>query len=166
MNYEIKRLSAEDGHDIYEMLQEMPPNENGFVNSNHGRTFDEYGQWLIRSAAMSQGIGLESWMVPQTTYWLYVDGLPVGMGRIRHFLTEKLQSEGGHTGYAIRPSQRGNGYGKLLLGLLRPEAKKLGIDEMLLTIWKTNEPSIRTALACGGVIKKSSDERHYIWIPC
>mgnify|MGYP006333195631 CR=1 FL=1 len=32
MNIEIKKLSLDNGEDIYQMLQSIPANENGFVN--------------------------------------------------------------------------------------------------------------------------------------
>jgi predicted acetyltransferase len=39
---------------------------------------------------MSEGINLEPQYVPQTTYWLYIDGKPVGYGKLRHYLNESL----------------------------------------------------------------------------
>ncbi|NLD02895.1 MAG: GNAT family N-acetyltransferase, partial [Clostridiales bacterium] len=69
-------------------------------------------------------------------------------------------------GYSIRPSQRGQGYGKLLLGYLMEQAKALGIDRLLLTIHNDNEASRRTAIACGGVEEDHNAERRYIWIDC
>ena len=166
MNIEIKKLSCKDGEDIYQMLCEMPAEENGFINGINGKTYEEYEAWLRRCEDTARGIGLKDWMVPQTTYWLYVEGLPVGMGKIRHRLTQQLREEGGHCGYAIRPTQRGKGYGKMLLAQLRVQAKALGISEMLLTIRNANTPSIKVALGNGGVIEKANDVRHYIWVKC
>ena len=164
MEIQLRPLSLSDGLDVYEMLQELPKDENGFMNGMNGRSVEEYHQWLERCLCVSQGVGLEDWMVPQSTFWLYVDGQPVGMGKVRHRLTEKLLADGGHIGYAIRPSCRGKGYGKPQRRLLLQEAQKLGIDRVLLTIRNHNAPSIRTALGCGGVIEKVTEEKHYIWI--
>lgn len=44
---ELKRLSVDDGLDIYTMLQEIPAEENGLINKANGLTFDEYKEWLI-----------------------------------------------------------------------------------------------------------------------
>ena len=44
---ELKRLSVDDGLDIYTMLQEIPAKENGLINKANGLTFDEYKEWLI-----------------------------------------------------------------------------------------------------------------------
>ena len=35
------------------MLQEIPVYENGFENSNNGRSFDEFKEWLVRSCSMA-----------------------------------------------------------------------------------------------------------------
>ena len=166
MNIELRRLSPDDGRDIYGMLLEIPGDENGFINGCSGRSYEEYKSWLIKSDRVSQGIGLEDWMVPQTIYWLYADGQPVGFGKLRHRLTDKLRLEGGHAGYSIRPSHRGKGYGKALLGYLIKEAKALGIDRLLLTIHNDNEASRKTAIACGGVEEDRNEERCYIWVDC
>ncbi|HEX3027082.1 MAG TPA: GNAT family N-acetyltransferase, partial [Clostridia bacterium] len=108
----------------------------------------------------------DGWKVPTAQFWLYVDGRPVGIGRIRHFLTDKLRQEGGQVGYAIRPGERNKGYGTLLLGELIKEARKMKIPEVLLTVHNGNEYSKKVALANHGVIEKVSSERHYIRIPC
>lgn len=164
MNAELRPLSIDDGMDVYEMLQEMPSDENGFVNGMNGKSLDDFKEWLGHSARVSQGIDLLDWQVPQSTYWLYADGKPVGFGKVRHRLTDKLLADGGHIGYAVRPSCRGKRYGNLLLKLLLREAGKLGIDRVLVTIRNDNLPSIRTALGNGGVIDKVTEEKHYIWI--
>ena len=140
MDITLRKLSENDDCDIYEMLQEIPSEENGFINAVQGKTFEVYKQWLAENAAFAKTNELiDGWIVPTSIYWLYADGKPVGMGKLRHFLTDKLRKEGGHTGYAIRPSERNKGYGTILLQKLMLEAKKLGIDRMLLTIRKENE---------------------------
>jgi predicted acetyltransferase len=166
MNAELRQLSIHDGRDIYDMLQELPKDENGFINGCNGISFEEYKQWLVKSHNTAKGTSLADWMVPQTVYWLYVDGQPVGIGKLRHYLTDRLREEGGHCGYAIRPACRSMGYGKLLLKLLIKKAVSLGIDRILITVQNHNIPSIKVALANGGVIEKVSEQRHYIWIDC
>lgn len=44
-----QKLSIDDGCDIYEMLQELPAEENGFINSVNNKTYDEYKEWLRRT---------------------------------------------------------------------------------------------------------------------
>ena len=162
MQAELRRLSLEDGKDVYEMLQSIPKNENGFMNGVNGMTYEEYQSWLCRDDEASLGTEIvDGWKVPQTTYWLYVDGVPVGMGKLRHFLTDKLREEGGNVGYAIAPDFRGRGYGKLLLTALVDEARKRGVTEILATVHNDNIPSLRAMIACGGRLVRVNWQRHY-----
>lgn len=167
MNYQLKRLSVDDGHAIYDLLQAIPRDENGFVNGVNGMSFEEYLLWLAREDANSRKTEIEDgWKVPQTTFWLYVDDRPVGVGKIRHFLTDRLREEGGHIGYAIVPGERGKGYGRVLLRELLKEAKNRGIDRALITVQNNNIASVKVALANSGVIEKKNDVRHFIWVEC
>lgn len=166
MYFELRQLSLSDGQEIYNLLQKIPAEENGFLNGCNGKDFGAYKPWLQRQMNMSHGIGLEDWMVPSTTYWLFVDGNPVGMGKIRHYLTDKLRVEGGHVGYAVCPSERGKGYGKLLVKCLIQEAKKLNISQLLITVRNHNVASIKAAISNGGIIERSDDLRHYILVNC
>lgn len=151
--------------DVYEMLQEMPANENGLINKVNGMSFEQYKNWLLEKQAENEQKGLvDGWRVPSTTFWLYVDGTPVGFGNLRHFLTDALKTAGGNIGYGIRPGYRGKGYGKELLRRLIEEAQKLGLERVLVTIYKDNMASRGVALANGGVITGETDERILVWI--
>ena len=162
---ELRKLSVEDGRDVYDMLQTMPKDENGLINNVYGMTWDEYKAWLVKKQQEAEQEGLvDGWKVPSTTYWLYVDGTPVGFGNVRNFLTDALRKVGGHIGYGIAPQYRGKGYGKELLRQLLREADAVGIDKALLTIHADNIPSRKVALANGGVITEQTDERIWAWI--
>ena len=165
MCLEIRKLSIDDGRDIYEMLQELPADENGFINSVKGKNFDEYKGWLKNSLRNSEQTGLvNGWKVPETTFWLFENNNPVGFGKVRHFLIEALLENGGNVGYAIRPSARNRCLGKKFLALLIDASKEIGLSKVLLTIQNHNIPSIYVALANGGVIEKITANKHYIWI--
>lgn len=165
MGIELRRLAVTDGTDIYEMLQELPADENGFINRAAGMRFDEYQEWLKGKVQESEQIGLvDGWKVPSTTFWLIEDGRPVGCGNLRHFLTDKLLEQGGNIGYSIRPSDRNRGLGKTLLSLLIKEGRKMHMDKLLITIHNQNAPSLHVALANGGKVEKTTGERTYVWI--
>ena len=162
---ELRRLSVDDGQDVYDMLQAIPMEENGFGNNAHGKTYEEYKAWLDSKHRESIMEGItDGWKVPSTTYWLYADGIPVGFGKLRHCLSDALRTAGGHIGYAIAPQYRGKGYGKELLRLLVREAYEMGIDKVLVTVRLDNLVSQAVALANGGVITDKTDERVLIWI--
>lgn len=162
---ELRKLTASDGIDIYEMLQAIPLEENGLQNKAHGKTFEEFLLWLAAKERESEATELmDGWKVPSTTFWLYDGETPVGFGSVRHFLTDALRKVGGHIGYGIAPAYRGRGYGNEILRLLLIEAKKRGIDRVLVTIHKDNAASRAVALKNGGVIKEETDERVLVWI--
>lgn len=97
MCLEIRKLSIDDGCDIYEMLRELPAEENGFINSVNNKTYDEYKEWLRRSAKNSDQVGvIDGWKVPETIFWLLENNSPVGFGKVRHFLTDALLENGGN----------------------------------------------------------------------
>lgn len=162
---ELKKLSVDDGFDVYKMLQEIPSEENGLLNKANGLTFDEYKEWLIAKQRDAEQKGIvDGWKVPSTTFWLYADGVPVGFGSIRHFLTEALSQAGGHIGYGITPQFRGNGYGNEILRLLLKKADEIGLEKVLVTVDLDNMASQAVALANGGVITGRTDESVLIWI--
>jgi predicted acetyltransferase len=80
-----------------------------------------------------KGINLTDGFVPQTTLWLIDNDEFIGRVSIRHFLNDRLKMEGGHVGYDIRPSKRNLGYGTMILKLVIPIARGLGINEIVLT---------------------------------
>lgn len=107
---------------------------------------------------------MDGWKVPSTTFGLYADGIPVGFGSVRHFLTEALSKAGGHIGYGIAPQFRGKGYGNEILKLLLNKAYEIGIEKVLVTVHLDNIASQTVALANGGVITERTDKRVLIWI--
>ena len=162
---ELRKLSIDDGIDIYNLLQDIPKEENGFNNKVNGLTYDEYKEWLIKRDEYANQVGLlDGWRVPETTFFLYVDDMPVGMGSIRHFLTDALREVGGHIGYCISPKYRGNGYGKEILKRLIIEAKKIGIKDILITTNLDNYASQKVIIANGGKETDRSSEHVHFWI--
>lgn len=164
---ELRPLTIHDGDDVYDLLQSLPANENGFMNPMAGKSREEFRAWLVRQAENALKTEIEDgYRVPQAIYWLYRDGRPVGMGKLRYFLTDALRHSGGHIGYAIAPDARGMGCGTTLLTALLHEAALHGIDRALITVNNCNPASIRVALKCGGEIERVSEDHHYIWCDC
>jgi GNAT superfamily N-acetyltransferase len=109
--------------------------------------------------------------VPTTIYWAIADGEVVGRIGIRHKLNDFLFKEGGHIGYFIRPSSRGQGYAtRMLKQMLETElAQKIG--NLLLTCDEDNLPSEKTILKNGGelenvvLLDSSRPPKKRYWIP-
>ena len=164
MILELKKLSENDGKDIYQMLQEIESNDNGFMNDVKGMPYENFSHWLKRNVEFSDGTNLPDGYVPQTTFWLYHNTKPIGIGRIQHYLNEVLKENGGHIGYAIASSCRGRGYGNDILRLLLIECKNMGIDEILVDPYKYNESSNKVILFNGGKLIKETDTKNYYFI--
>ncbi len=108
------------------------------MNRGYDMKLEKYPDYLREGVNMSLGLNTKPGYVPETTYWLYVDGRPVGIGKLRHYLNDNLRIDGGHVGYFIRPSERGKGYGNLSLRELLKEAKQKLIKDVLIIPDETN----------------------------
>ena len=60
------------------------------------------------------------------------DNKIIGTINVRWNLTEKVKQFGGNIGYGIRPTERRKGYNKMNLYLGLIEAKKIGLDKVML----------------------------------
>ncbi len=122
-------------------------------------------------AKQSRGEGLPEGWVPGTTRFLVHDGRILGLFNLRHWLTEGLLQFGGHVGYSVRPSERGNGYGTQLLEAGKKLGCEMGIDRLLVTCDPNNVASARVIEKCGGVLEDQSYHEpvgHHVsryWIP-
>lgn len=155
----LKRLSPYDGVSVFKMLKGIHAVENSFTNPSYDMTYSEFRNWLIQQDHWSKGEMLPAGFVAQTTLWLYDEETPVGIGKIRHALTESSRENGGNIGYAISSQYRHKGYGKNILKMLLEEAHNMGIDEILLSVDKDNLPSKKICEENGGIIIRENSER-------
>lgn len=156
----LKKLSLNDDEKIYDMLQEIACNDNGFHNKVKGMSYKEFKRWLKKEFAVDNG-KLEKWMVPQTSYWLYDGDKPVGYGRLRHFLNDNLAQTSGHIGYAIRKSERGKGYGNIILTLLLEECKKLNIEKVQIAANVENAASNKIIMNHNGSLIRCENNKNF-----
>lgn len=112
--------------------------------------FDEYVRQLELAA---HGTGLPFGIVPSSTYWLVRDATILGFSKLRHYLTPELERHGGHIGYYIRPSERRQGYGSLLLALTLEKARGLGLRRVLVTCDTDNVGSVGVIQRNGGKLE-------------
>jgi predicted acetyltransferase len=91
--------------------------------------------------------------LPQLDFWLVSGDTFLGMASLRPQLNEYLSERGGNIGYAVRKSERRKGYGKLILKLALPEARKSGLQKVLITCHDQNAGSIRIIEGAGGVLQ-------------
>lgn len=66
-------MSAEDGIEIFEMIKEIGPGENGFANRGYDISYDEFPKYLKDNINYPVGVNLQEGYVPETYYWLFAD---------------------------------------------------------------------------------------------
>lgn len=137
----LRQFSPNDGVEGYDLLQRIGEMENDFTNPMHGKSYEEYKEWLTQQDAWSREEQLPEGYVGQTCFWLIADNIIVGLGKIRHGLTDYSRKEGGNIGIAIDPNQRGKGLATKFISLLLTKAQKMNIGEVLVTVKKYNYPS-------------------------
>lgn len=114
--------------------------------------FEEFVTDLTNS---SKGINIPEGWVPCSSYWLVDDsGEVVGVIRIRHRVDSDYLQMIGHIGYEIKSSRRKKGYGSKLLELGLTEARKIGLEKVLITCDEDNIGSIRIIEKFNGKYKK------------
>src|SRR3989338_3662863 len=118
------------------------------------RDIEEYIQVRLDHA---EGKNLPKEWIPASTYWLIDHGKFIGETTIRHELTEHLRNVGGQIGYWIRPSSRHQGYGTEILRLALQEARKLGLDRIVITCDETNMASRKIIESNGGIFERAQD---------
>jgi predicted acetyltransferase len=88
----------------------------------------------------------------------------VGFLALRHRLNAWLFEEGGHIGYSVRPSRRGEGHASRALGLAIRRSAELGLDRVLVTCDEPNHASARTIERNGGVQEDVRNGKRRYWI--
>lgn len=158
-NLYVNQLTVEANKDLYSMLQRIGACENEFKNTAHGISYDEFLLWLKEQDDWSRGENLPIGYVKQTILLLYKDKIVIGIGKIRHQLTEESRKQGGNIGYAIDPLYRGNGYATIFLKLIIEKADRMGVAEKLLSVEKYNPASKRVIEKAGGKYLYENEER-------
>ena len=103
----------------------------------------------------SKGINIPEGWVPCSSYWLVDDNEEViGVIRIRHRVDNDFLQVIGHIGYEIKSNCRRQGYGSKLLELGLVEAKKIGLQKVLITCEEDNIGSKRIIEKFNGMYKK------------
>ena len=152
MNIRLVKLSKDYKKHLIDMMDEWSKAREKIVPSAIGRNdyydFDYYlGHLELKEEVNGK--------VPDSTFFcLDVDrDIFVGAVNIRHYLTEEMLISAGHIGDGIRPSERRQGYATAMIGLALIEAKKIGIDRVLMVCDKDNIGSAKSIVNNGGILE-------------
>ena len=150
MKVQLRPLELSDAETLYDFFQQLPASENGKNNHAHGLSREEFNEWVKLQVDHSLGKNLQDGYVPNTTYILYIDEIPVGVGDLRHYLCPALEKDGGHIGTHILPQYRGKGYGNIIKQEMLKKAKEMGIDSVLIFNHDDNVPAWKSSEKMGG----------------
>ena len=150
-NFEVPSINRKE--DAIEYINEFYK-YNSDINGVGGlnRYLDNYEGWLEKLEEDYTRAPSEE-KVPARTYFFVreSDKRIIGMINIRLALNEKLKKYGGHIGYSIRPTERGNGYNKYNLYLGLKVCNEYGINEVFMDADINNPASWKTIEALGGI---------------
>jgi predicted acetyltransferase len=153
----LVRPSAEHAGQIAALRAEFLAEVSHIPGGSRLEDFDDPAAWIDHCAARADPTTVpQGWV--QGDQWLLTEpGGILGLVNVRHSLgTEYLAEYGGHIGYAIRPTERGHGYGHAQLMLALDWCRTIGLDKVLLTCDATNEASRRTIISCGGIYERDT----------
>ena len=163
---ELRDANLENAYEEWVFVKNIPENENGFTNTWHGCTWEEYcEQVLPEMISWSKGENLPEGYVPETFFFLWVDGRIAGQFRIRHYLNDSLRTGAGHIGYYIAKPYRCRGYASEGLRLALDKARSIVPDaEIFLRVNRDNPASLRVMQKNGGRIVSADAEHFYVRI--
>src|SRR5258708_1147014 len=121
--------------------------------SSHGRFSTSHGQFSSSQGVDSpavEGFRLAhagtSGQLPTSTFLLLKDGREIGFLQIRHRPSHGEDCPpdcASHVYYEIQSAERNKGYGSVMFGLAKAEARNIGLKELIVTCDEANEASKR-----------------------
>ncbi|MBE5800844.1 MAG: GNAT family N-acetyltransferase [Clostridiales bacterium] len=114
-------------------------------------------EWLKSTRASNDPATCSPDRVPSDHYLAVrtADNKLVGMIDLRHHIDHPiLGTWGGHIGYSVHPDERRKGYATRMLQLNLENARKMGLQRVMVTCDDGNIASEKTILKNGGVYEK------------
>lgn len=162
MNYELKELSLTlKNKELYDMYQDIPLKEPGSTNLCNGLPYEVFDSYLEKELARKfQKVSFYD--TPTIIYILFVNNYPVGYIGLRTEIDENWRKWSGNFYYAIRKTERGKGYGNVMLKLALDEFRKMKFNEIESNVSAGNIASAKIIENNGGIfIKEINDSKYY-----
>jgi predicted acetyltransferase len=115
-----------------------------------------FAAFVQRQRDCIEGKGLPEGWVPWRAFFLVQGDRILGSAGLRFELTEALRDVGGHIGFMVRPSARGQGLATFICAALCEKAQDHGLKRVLITCNAENLASARVIQKCGGVLASQS----------
>ncbi|GIG66155.1 hypothetical protein Pen01_24500 [Phytomonospora endophytica] len=161
----LEPVAERHRHGYVAMIEECDRDGEGYPWNNAPLARRDFTAFTAELADEARGVGLPDGVAPQRTFVLVEDGVEVlGEFRLRPVITEPYEEHNGHVGYNLRPSARGRGYGTRGLALLLDEARRLGVQGVLVPVEGDNAASARVIEKNGGRVIRAFDGARSFWI--
>lgn len=110
------------------------------------QNMNNFEEWLLKVQKNRYEETVEQGKAPSYEFMAIrgCDEKLIGMINVRYNLREEMYMYYGNIGYCVRKSERRKGYASEMLKLALREAKKIGLDKVLLTVDSDNLSSIAT----------------------
>ncbi len=158
-NIEYKEKAIDYINEFYAYSSKI----NGDAGLDKALKASSYEEWINQVIAHVDIANVPEGRAPSLTYF-YVreeDDKIIGMIDLRLSLNDFLRTEGGHIGYAIRPTERRKGYATVMLKDALNIYRTLGIYNVLVVCNKENVASAKVIQNCGGIIDEEFFSERY-----
>lgn len=146
-----REYTKSDEKKLIDMINEIKNIDNNFEGLSNIKNIENYESFLnILEKNKNQDL-INPEYSPQTTFGVFEGDRLIGGFNLRHILKGNLINNGGNIGYLIRPSERKKEYGSLLLSLALNEAKKIGLEKVLISCKQENVASEKVIISNGGI---------------
>lgn len=156
----LLRPNAEYAVQIMECKKEYLEADSSMDGCGPMRRTDDPIEYIEKCAIEENPETCPAPLVPATQFMLVRkdDNKVLGFLQVRHEFNDYLSKFGGHIGYSVRPSERRQGYAKVMLKKALPFCREIGLDKVLITCIDGNIGSEKTILANGGVYEYTIHE--------
>lgn len=161
INYKVDKLIYKNSklinfsdcinEDLYDMYKDIPFKETGSINKLHDVNYEEFKK-ICSNMINEEYIINEEINTTTKRYILFINNKPIGEVGIRTTLNDFWVNRGSQIYYKIRKSERGKGYGNIILKLALKEAKKLGFKQIRINCDNNNIASKKIIINNGGQI--------------
>ncbi|CAD5901751.1 conserved hypothetical protein [Carnobacterium maltaromaticum] len=157
MQKEFRKMVYNDLPAIKKYKEEFIKSEENMDGTGGLSAAVNIEEWFCRSVENENENSLSDKLVPAIQY-IYIDHSTnkiIGMLQLRLKLNQYLTTIGGHIGYSINPTERKKGYGKQMLEQALIEAKKQGLEKVLLTCDSDNQGSRKIIESNRGILEET-----------
>lgn len=150
-------------------IREIQENDGAIIPKAMDGDIHNYKQFL-KEKEQNKTSPFDKNLVPSILYFMVDGSRIIGVADLRLCLNDFLLQYGGHIGYSIRPSERGNGYGNMILKLVLEKCKEMELSPVLVTCKKTNQASAKVIMKNGGILEnelvwnEETQQRYWIQI--